>query len=99
MSDFVLKVKVAWRGRARRKLPDPVLGLGGAHNTDAAPQTPIIHRSAQPPLILFSVVELDCFQVGGAVKSTHGVQLTIYYSQTNLEYVLVSEVVFNKFVF
>lgn len=73
MSDFVLKVKVAWRGRARRKLPDPVFGLGGAHNTDAAPQTPIVHRAAQPPLILFRVVELDGFQIGGAVETTHGV--------------------------
>ena len=66
-------------------LPEIVFSLWGTHDPHPSPQAAVVHGSAQPPLVLISVIHFNCFQVCCPIKATNSIQLSIHDCKSNLQ--------------
>ena len=64
----------------------PEVGIILRHfdHTHTPAQAPIVHASHDAPAVEFGVVDLHSLEVGGAVETPDGHQLTVHHRQTHL---------------
>ena len=60
------------------------LGLGESDYPHPPAETPIVHPVVHPPGVRFRSVDLDRFQVAGAVEAANRHQLPVHYSDADL---------------
>ena len=51
------------------RLSEICLQMWNTNDTDATAQSPVVHRPAQTPLVLFRIVYFYCFQVSRSIES------------------------------
>ena len=58
--------------------------MGHFDNADATPETSVVHRAAELPIVGVLVEHLDRLQVCCSVKAAHGEELAVHYGEPNL---------------
>ena len=82
---IILLIRSLVRLFIRSPSPQMSFVLRHLHHADAPSQASVVHRAAQPPLILFRVVNFDRFEIRRAVETADSVQLPIDHSQPHLD--------------